>query len=180
MVLLKPLLIVAAFLISVCAGVSVQGTVENGGKEGTGPARPGFELEAVVRGAVEDQSWIYSKTREDLSSALSRYYGGLLLEDLVCRSWEFVRRPTDWYSTASLKEIRVLYDDGKRAVVEAVISIEDVDAGHNETGKGLFAMLRTPGGWRVYYASYSWKSWPGSGDVCYNVECSGTGTGGLR
>lgn len=180
MIRLKLLIILLALFISVGLGISVEGIEQGPGQKGIEPGAPQHELEAVVRGAVEDWSWFYSGTREEVYSALGRYYGGALLEELALKTWEFVSRPTDWHSLARVKEVRVVYFDGKSAVAEAIISIEDVDTGHNETGKGLFAMSMTAAGWRVFYASYSWNEQPRQGNICYNGECTGSGEGGFQ
>ncbi|MCL6609972.1 MAG: hypothetical protein K6T66_00370 [Peptococcaceae bacterium] len=157
MIRTRLMVIITVLILSMNVGISVEG-IEGSDREGDHQRfRSKAELEFIVRGAVEDRSWMDTRTKEELRSVLGRYYTGEFLEELVRRCWESIARPTDWYIIARVREMVVLYDDGKRAVAEAVISIEDVDTGHNETGKGLFAMSRTPLGWRVNYASYSWN-----------------------
>lgn len=154
---IKILIIAAIFIALMNMGLSVQGTEENGGdKSGSRSFRSGCDLELVVRGAVEDLSWMGCRTPGEVNSVLGKYYTGALLDQLAGNCWGFIEKPTDWYSVARLKDLRVLHDDGQRAVAEALIGIEDLDTGHNETGKGLFAMLNTPGGWRIYYTAFSW------------------------
>lgn len=115
-------------------------------------------IETVIRGAVENQSWMYSQSREEVSSSLSRYFIGDLLSDITNRCWDFIDEPTDWYSVARLEDVTILFNDDTRAVAEAIICIEDVDTGHNEVGKGLFTLVKTNVGWRISYASYSWNN----------------------
>lgn len=135
--------------------------------EGTESRHPGREssnsgeesrIEAVIRGAVADQSWMLSGSREELTENLGRYFEGVLLEELAGKSWEFIAGPTDWYSLTRVQWINILYNDGERAVAEASIGIEDVENGHNESGKALFTMARTGDGWRINYLSLDWNS----------------------
>lgn len=154
---LKLAIILCVLIIFMNVRISVEGTEEEGRKNDAAASRSKHELEVVVRGAVEDQSWMTSVTEEELRSNLGRYFDGFLLDYIVLRAWDFIARPTDWYSTYGLMEMRVIYEDSKRAVAEALICIEDVDTGHNETGKGLFVMSRTPRGWKIYYFNVTWN-----------------------
>ncbi len=167
---LKQFIVAAIFILLATPGLPVDGTGEKDSQDNPAGPGTGYHLEAVVRGAVEDQSWMTCRSKEEVYSVLSRYYCGALLDDLARRCWDFIARPTDWYSVASVKEIRVLYDDGSKALVEAVIGIKDVDTGHNETGKAFFALSLTSLGWRVYYASYFWNNPPDQVNICYNVD----------
>ena len=148
--------VVIFVLISV--GISVEGTEEINGAEASSLVLSKTQIEAIIRGAVEDQTWMYSRSRGEVDAVLSKYFTGNLLNDLTLRCWEFIDEPTDSYSIARLEDLQVVYNDEKRAVAEAVISIEDVDTGHNEVGKGLFTLLKTPDGWRISYACYSWNN----------------------
>lgn len=151
---IKMLFVFAVLFILASAGISVEGI--EGKREGIIETRPGSELDQAVRGAVEDQQWMSCRTEEEVRISLGRHFEGALLEDLTRRTWSFIARPTDWYSQTRLLDMRVLYNDGNRAVVEALIGIEDIDSGHNESGKGLFAMSRSPDGWKVNYMAFSW------------------------
>ena len=155
---IKMLFIIVVLLVLVNAGISVEGI--EGSVEGIIPIRSGSELETAVRGAVEDQQWMTCGTKEEVRISLGRYFEGALLDDLTRRTWGFIARPTDWYSRTRLLDMRVLYNDGKWAVVEALIGIEDIDSGHNESGKGLFAMYRRQDGWKINYTAFSWNSRP--------------------
>ncbi len=115
-----------------------------------------WELRELIRGAVEDSSWMTSSSEEELRMNLGRHYHGPLLDQLVENAWDSIARPTDWYSRTSLQEMRMLHGGGKRALAEVLIGIEDVDTGHNGTGKGLFAMVKTSGGWRINYFYITW------------------------
>lgn len=157
---LKLLLALVVFLTLLNVKIQVEGTEGPGGNSPNSPREPGYGLESVVRGAVEDQSWMYAGSRGEVRDILGRYYRGLLLEDLVSRAWDFIDQPTDLYTTARLKDMRVVHDDGDRVVVEALIGIEEVDSGHNETGKGLFVLSRAGGCPRVDYTAFKWNIKP--------------------
>ncbi|MCL6478349.1 MAG: hypothetical protein K6T65_08020 [Peptococcaceae bacterium] len=153
---LKILIIIPALFILMNVRISVEGVEDDRKAAYTDSSRSKYELEAVVRGAVEDRTWMFSKSKQEVYAALGRYFEGALLEDLARESWDFIAEPTDWYSRARLLNMSMLYIDNERAVVEALIGIEDVDTGHNETGKGLFTMSKTVKGWRINYLSLVW------------------------
>jgi hypothetical protein len=126
------------------------------------------DLRETIRGAVEDQSWMNSRSKDQVHTILGKYFYGILLRDLAEECWAFIEKPTDWYSRARLEDVSVMYDDEIRAVAEALISIEDMDTGYNETGKGLFAMIMTPDGWKINYVSFSWSQQEGKYECDYN------------
>lgn len=137
--------------------ISVEGIEGKGKQIDEYNQRVKYDIENIIRGAVEDQAWMYSQSRQDLQGSLGKYFDGVILEDLTERSWQLIAQPTDWYSVARLKEVNIIYDDGDRVIVEALISIEDMDAGNNEIGKGLFTMQKKQYGWRINYTSFSWN-----------------------
>lgn len=137
--------------------ISVEGIEGNGKHKDEYNQREKYDVEEIIRGAVEDQSWMYSQCRQDVQLSLGKYFDGVILNDLTERSWQLIAQPTDWYSLTRLKEVNIIYDDGGRAIVEALISIEDLDSGNNEIGKGLFTMLKRQDGWRINYTSFSWN-----------------------
>ncbi|MCL5057454.1 MAG: hypothetical protein M1130_05570 [Actinobacteria bacterium] len=138
--------------------VSVQGTGLNEAEEAVKMSSGKYDQKEVVRGSVEDQSWMKSKSREEVHLLLSKYFEGYLLEDLTEQSWKFIEEPTDWYSQARLVDMVVLYDDGKRALAEALIGIDDLETGHNDFGRGVFGLVRKEEGWRINYAAFYWKN----------------------
>jgi len=152
---IKTFIIMLILLLGMNMRITVQG-IEESQAEKPDYSRVGSKIENTVRGSIEDQSWMTSVSKQEVHSLLKRYFAGNLLEDLTEKCWDFIKEPTDWYSEAKVIDMKVLYNDGKRAVVEALIRIEDVDTGHNEIGKGLFTMNSAGDQWRINYMAIQW------------------------
>jgi len=155
---LKLVLVIVLVIFFMNISVSVEGTGINEAEEAVKMSLGKYDQKEVVRGSVEDQSWMKSKSREEVRLVLSKYFEGYLLEDLTEQSWKFIEQPTDWYSQARLVDMVVLYDDGKRALAEALIGIDDLETGHNDFGKGVFGLVRKEEGWRINYAAFYWNN----------------------
>lgn len=155
MIWLRVLIVFLTFFLLMNIKV-VQGIEAEGGP-GQKPLNNG-EIYKTVAGAVEDTGWMICSSKEEVNSFLGKYFVGFLLEETAVRTWDFIKEPTDWYSVARVVEMKILYSDADRAVAEAVIRIEDVDTGHTDFGKGLFAMIHTKDGWRINYLCFNWGS----------------------
>jgi hypothetical protein len=132
-------------IIVIILSLPIQGIAENP-----------HSLEKVIIGAVEDDSWMYAKDREKVGDVLKKYYTGPLLEELIGKCWDFVKLPTDWYSIAKILDIKILYNNGKYAIAEIVVRIEDVDTGNNDLISGQFKLSNKSGAWKVYDYTYRW------------------------
>ncbi|HBV97817.1 MAG: hypothetical protein JL50_02750 [Peptococcaceae bacterium BICA1-7] len=155
---LKLFLVIILVFLFMNVSVSVEGTGISETEEALYMSLGKYDQKEVVRGCVEDQSWMKSKSREEVRLVLSRYFEGYLLEDLTEQSWKFIEQPTDWYCQSRLVDMVVLYDDGKRALAEALIGIDDLETGHNEFGRGVFGLVRKEEGWRINYAAFYWQN----------------------
>lgn len=127
-----------------------------------GVSQPGVfnspEILSVVKGAVEDDSWLYARSKDEVKLILSNYYRGSLLDKLTEDVWNFIKEPTDWYSKASVKSCNMEYGDTGRAIVYAVIDVEDVLTGSRQQGSAVFTLEKQNEGWRVIYSSYRWTA----------------------
>lgn len=150
---LKSLLVLIVVLVLMNIKM-VQGIEVNGEALQVHPADG--RIYQIVSGAVEDNGWMNCRNKKEVRQFLGKYFEGVLLDELTERTWEFIREPTDWYSVYKVVDLKIMFSDGNRALAEALIRIEDVDTGHNESGKGLFAMTRTAAGWRINYACFNW------------------------
>ncbi len=139
--------IAGSFLLTILISLSlpIQGIAEHP-----------YMLEKVIIGAVEDDSWMYATNREKVGNILKKYYTDPLLEELTGKCWDFVKLPTDWYSIAKVLDIKILYNNGKYAVAEVVVRIEDVDTGNNELISGQIKLSNKYGAWKVYDYIYRW------------------------
>lgn len=151
---LKVIIIPLAFFVIMNIKV-VEGIEVNGGATRDHPVNQS-DIYEIVRGAVEDSGWMSCRSKNEVRQFLGRYFEGVLLDDLTERTWEFIREPTDWYSVYKVADLKIMCSDGKRALAEALIRIEDVNTGHNDFGKGLFAMTHGSGGWRINYVCFNW------------------------
>lgn len=128
------------------SGAKAQISLSDGEKE---------EILSVVRGGVEDNSWWRAKNRQELEEILSRYYTEPLLHNVSGECWKFIRRPTDWYDKAYLKEARLFLFEGS-VFVEAELELADLNSGRTEKGEAEYLLKKTKNGWRIYSASYHW------------------------
>ncbi|MFZ5647170.1 MAG: hypothetical protein ACOY30_06070 [Bacillota bacterium] len=151
----KAFMVLLAFLVLMNIKITVEGIEVNGEVRQDRSANHA-EIYKTVSGAVEDNGWMTCRSKEEVRSFLSRYFEGFLLDELTEKTWNFIKEPTDWYSLARVVDLKILYSDGNRAVAEAIIRIEDVDTGHNEFGKGLFAMTYKGEGWKINYVCFNW------------------------
>ncbi|GBF34950.1 hypothetical protein DCCM_4070 [Desulfocucumis palustris] len=114
------------------------------------------EINSVIKGAVEDDSWLYLKTEDEVKALLSKYYDGELLVKLTRDAWNFNRKSTDWYSRAKLVSVDVKEINPQSATAEAVLEVEDVISGARQRGKAVYTMNRGKEGWRVNNVCYKW------------------------
>lgn len=114
------------------------------------------EILPVIKGAVEDDTWLLADDKNEVNRILSKYYSGSLLDKLTEDVWSFIKEPTDWYSKASVKTANIEYYDERRAVVQALIDVEDVLTEGRQQGSAVFTLEKDNTGWRVIYASYRW------------------------
>jgi hypothetical protein len=117
------------------------------------------EMKAVIKGAVEDDSWLYASDAAHIHNILGKYYKGELLENLTRDAWEFKSKNTDWYSSARLVSIapKQLYNGG--ATVLAVIDVEDCTTGGRQTGSAVYDITyNVDEGWRIVNVIYKWNA----------------------
>jgi hypothetical protein len=134
----------------------VEGTEPNETEDALKMSLGKYEQKEVVRGAIEDQSWMKAKSREEVRRALANYFEGYLLDDLTEESWKFIEQPTDWYCQARLVDMVVLYDDGGKAMAEALIGMDDLETGQHDFGRGVLGLIKKEEGWRINYSAYYW------------------------
>lgn len=154
--MLKLVLIFVLVFFLMNLRLSVEGTEINEADNALQQSLGKYEQQEVVRGAIEDLSWMKAGSKEDLNRILSRYYEGYLLDDLTGETWKSIEQPTDWYCRARLIDMVIMYDDGSRALAETLIGIEDLETGHNDLGRGTFGLIKKKEGWRINYSAYCW------------------------
>ncbi len=116
------------------------------------------EIRAVIKGAVEDDSWLYAGDAGCIEKILGNYYEGQLLKKLSRDAWEFKKKNTDWYSRAVLVSINVKQQDDNQATVTAVIDVEDCTTGGRQRGSAVYHINKESGKWRIFNVSYIWNA----------------------
>ena len=116
------------------------------------------EIRAVIKGAVEDDSWLYAGDADYIEKILGNYYEGQLLKKLSRDAWEFNKKNTDWYSRAVLVSINVKQQDNNQATVMAVIDVEDCTTGGRQRGSAVYHISKESGKWRIFNVSYMWNA----------------------
>lgn len=114
------------------------------------------ELTGLIRNAIEDNNWLYAKTKKELKENLSLYYTEPLLQEISENAWQFIEQHTDWYSEASLKETKILNLSESRVVIMAYLLDKDITTGEEQAGKCVYTLIQTNAGWRIALAHYQW------------------------
>lgn len=115
------------------------------------------EIRAIVSGAVEDNTWWYAGSEEEVSQILARYYTNPLLAELSADAWQFIREPTDWYWLARVKKMQIEPQKKECASVTAELEITDSTTGEVKQGKAGYALKKTKEGWRIFFVLYQWS-----------------------
>lgn len=112
----------------------------------------------TIKGGVEDTSWWNAKSKDEVELILSRYYTGSLLNEVVKSSWDFIRKPTDWYWQVSLDSIEIKWQYDNLAGVSAILEDNNLITGDSEKGDAQFVLEKTKEGWRILSSSYYWPA----------------------
>lgn len=115
------------------------------------------DIEAVVRAAVEDESWWKAKDPQQLRAALSRYYAEPLLSEVCGKVWSFLSAPTDWYTHTYVMVTVVQVIKNGEAEAVATLQNKDVITGEVKKGRGIFLLRQTATGWKIIKADFFWE-----------------------
>ncbi len=115
------------------------------------------EINTLLRGALEDNSWMAASSVDELRLILGRYYTDPLLTELVNNTWEFISKPTDWYGQAKLENFEVIRYDSYETEVRAEISETDLIYGDKLRGEAIYTIQNTSEGRKVASAQYYWN-----------------------
>lgn len=115
------------------------------------------KLSAVIRGAVEDNSWWQARNREEVKQVLARYYTEPLLSQLTDRAWNFIAYPTDWYWKTVVTGVDIRFRTARKAEVLATLINTDVTNSHSFHGKAHYGLYKTEQGWRIVFVRYNWN-----------------------
>ena len=129
-----------------------------GAKETPGPATgDACAIEALVRAAVEDDSWWEAKNPLELRAMLSRYYAEPLLDEVCERAWPFLSAPTDWYTRTYVTQAVIREIKDGEAKAEVTLKNEDINTGEARQGRGIFFLHKTASGWKIIKADFFWE-----------------------
>jgi len=119
-----------------------------GVEQGESYARDFSEAAAVLKGAVEDTTWLFSTNPTDLQQTLSKYFTGPLLEQLIKNTEAFTQKATDWSYQTVLEEYAIDIE-GEQARAVALVREDDPISKESHFTELHFQMLRTGQGWRI-------------------------------
>ncbi|MCL6638237.1 MAG: hypothetical protein K6T80_00970 [Firmicutes bacterium] len=105
-------------------------------------------ITTVLERAVQDTSWLFAPSREELYRALSACYAGPLLEETARKAWEFRQKATDWPIESALEEYAIEID-GECAQADVLIKETDALSGEVRFERATFRMVKKQEGWRV-------------------------------
>ncbi|NHM25566.1 hypothetical protein G7K71_00765 [Desulfofundulus sp. TPOSR] len=115
------------------------------------------EIYAIIKGAVEDDSWWQARNRNEVKEKLGRYYAEPMLSEVSERAWDFIARPTDWYCRATVADVSLKYLTSENALLSASLVNTDLVTGQIQKGTGYFSLHKTSSGWRIVSANYRWE-----------------------
>ena len=108
-----------------------------------------FEITKVVKGAIEDTSWLQASSRQEMERLLAAYYTGKLLNDLGDNGWRFVSRPNDWEYVTSAGRIDVVVFSHQEGKACAEILEKDELSGIVYSSTVRYFLIKTCDGWRI-------------------------------
>lgn len=116
-------------------------------------------ISSTVTKAVEDNSWIYISTKDELKSFLGEIYTGELLEELFHSVYEVIAQPQGIHERAIIRDHKV-YILGRQAYVIAQLDllVTEVDGEKKEAhGIGFFKVKQVEDNWLIYDMKFSWN-----------------------
>ncbi len=108
-----------------------------------------IEITKVVKGAVEDTSWLHASSRQEMERLLADYYTGILLNELGDSGWNFVSRPNDWEYVTSAGHIEVVEITNDEGTASAEILEKDELSGIVYSSTVRYFLIKTCDGWKI-------------------------------
>lgn len=143
--------IILAMIFSFCFFIELPGGFSNStnlNKENE------IEIIDFIKKAVEDTSWLYVSSRQEMDRVLVAYYTGPLLLELSESTWNFISVPTDWDYVAKAENIKIIEISGNKASACVDILENDSAAGVTLLIKAEYLMIKTEDGWKIAGANY--------------------------
>lgn len=111
------------------------------------------EIKQVVNEAVHYNGWV---SDPDFREKLGRMYDGAMLACIINSVEQFRNERTDWHTLTFMQKCHIVYSDGNKALVLALL--EETDPGGNVSGRGTgaFTLHKKPGGWRITRMQIKW------------------------
>lgn len=124
---------------------------------GTEPARLSLacredislEVVKVVKGAVEDTSWLHASSRQEMEYLLTAYYTGSLLDELSDSGWRFVSRQNSWEYVTSTGRLDFEVISEQECTVCVEVLEEDEITGLVYSSIFRYNLIKKSGGWRI-------------------------------
>lgn len=107
------------------------------------------EIRNVIKGAVEDTTWLRATTQKDLEQLLGAYYTWPALQGLIESTWNFVKVPTDWEYLVTTDNCEITHIFGKKANAQADILETDEITGITYLSKMEYSLVYTKKGWKI-------------------------------
>lgn len=135
---------------------SLTRSIEEGIGSGGSKVYDLINISHLIKAAVYDTTWMFCADEQSLQEVLSRYYTGPLLGNLTEECRQFIELKTDWYGLTMASNVTVVSITPPRSCAVAELKYVDVNTGNVYQGRGTYVLLKTPGGWKIEQASYTW------------------------
>lgn len=116
------------------------------------------EIEELVRLAVEDDSWIFVSSKEELTDMFLRTFSSELTEQLVEDSWVYFENPTGFLQQAQLVKTKTMVLS-QTAYTIAHLELFDLSKKESQLvakGTALFYLSNKTGQWKITQMEYKW------------------------
>lgn len=107
------------------------------------------EIIHVVKGAVEDTSWLHASSRQEMEHLMKTYYTGNLLNEISDSAWRFVSTPNDWEYAVSTGTIEVEMISTQEGTASAEILETDELSGCVYFSVVSYSLIKNSDGWKI-------------------------------
>ncbi|WP_031514661.1 hypothetical protein [Desulfofalx alkaliphila] len=146
--------IIVLLLLMVASGLLIPVILESGEQKDQAN-----EIGTVIKGAVEDTSWMNAKSEQQVKDLLSQYFAGELLERNTTAALNFIDLRTDWYWQTNVESIHIIYlNESKAMAIVTLIDRDLNDINNTHRDKAAFYLHNTVDGWRIFDYRYH-KDW---------------------
>lgn len=117
------------------------------------PKEEARAIHQVVKDAVEYHDWVKEPGYRE---KLGHMYDGELLDDIIDSIEQFKSASTDWHYLTFIRKCHIVYNNGNKAMVTALLEEKNYEGDCAGQGIGTFTLLKTNQSWRIIGMDITW------------------------